>query len=72
MHKVTKVKILEGVTNEMLESVINRYLDSNKNEVVVDVKYIVYETDVDEEFLDDVEDERENRFSALLIFGEEY
>ncbi|KAB8139279.1 hypothetical protein F9U64_01250 [Gracilibacillus oryzae] len=71
MHRANKVVIIEGIDADMLEQEVNKYLSKNRNLEVVDIKYVVYDADVSPEFIEDVGKDKEVRYSAMLIIGEE-
>lgn len=73
MHRINEVKVYEGITVDMLETEINRFIQSNRNLNIVDIKYVVYEVDIEPVYLDSIEDgkTKENRYSAMILIGEE-
>lgn len=73
MMRVKEVKVFEAFSVGELERYINNYLSENRNLSIMDIKYDVYEEDISEEFSDLEEGEKvkENRFSALILIGEE-
>ncbi|WP_076569666.1 hypothetical protein [Salimicrobium salexigens] len=71
MYKIKEVKVLEGVDTEMIENEINRFLSSNENLEVIDIKYSTYEAVIDPSYLEAGDDDKEIRHTALLLIGEE-
>lgn len=71
MYRVKKVKVLEAQDNEWLEREINNYIKQNRNEEIMDIKYTVFERDVEPQFRDNTDGDKEIIYSALILVGEE-
>ncbi|MBO0587988.1 hypothetical protein [Sporosarcina sp. E16_8] len=71
MLRVIKVQLLEAFSPGELEGETNNYSKYNKNQIIIDVKYDVYETDISPEFIEEDGKTTEKRHSALLLIGEE-